>query len=163
MALHIRRQVLPSDRQAVRAMVTATNFFRPHEIDVAEELVSEHLSKGSKSGYEFVFLEEDKHLLGYACYGAIAVTLGSFDLYWIVVHPAHQRHGHGQRLLLEAEQRIRAEQGRQVYIETSSQPLYAATQAFYARAGYRLEATLKDFYDVGDDKLIYVKSLSAPA
>ena len=51
--------------------------------------------------------------------------------------------------------------GRQIYIETSSQPIYQPTQAFYTRAGYVLEATLKDFYAPGDDKLVFVKRLAA--
>jgi ribosomal protein S18 acetylase RimI-like enzyme len=156
---HFRHRVLPSDRHAVRGIVEATGFFRPGEVDVAEELVQEHLSRGEASGYFFAFAERDGRLAGYVCYGPIAVTEGSWDLYWIVVHPDVQRQGLGQALLEEAERLIAAAHGRQIYIETSSQPLYQPTQAFYARCGYRLEATMRDFYAVGDDKLVFVKKL----
>jgi ribosomal protein S18 acetylase RimI-like enzyme len=159
-ALHLRHRVLPSDRQAVRALVEATGFFRANEVDVAEELVRECLSRGEASGYHFLFAERDGQLAGYACYGPIAVTLGSWDLYWIIVHPNFQRQGIGAALLADAEKRICAAQGRQIYIETSSQPLYQPTQSFYARGGYVLEATLKDFYAPGDDKLVFVKRCS---
>lgn len=161
MAQQLRHRVLPSDRHTVRELVEATGFFRPNEVDVAEELVREHLARGDASGYKFVFAERDGKMTGYACYGPIAVTLGCYDLYWIVVHPSFQRQGIGQQLLHDAERLIAHEHGRQIYIETSSQPLYAATQAFYTRSGYVLEATLKDFYAPGDDKLTYVKRLNA--
>ena len=48
---------------------------------------------------------------------------------------------------------------RQVYIETSNREQYAPTRGFYLRCGYRQEALLKDFYAVGDDKVIYGKVL----
>jgi ribosomal protein S18 acetylase RimI-like enzyme len=156
---HFRHRVLPSDRNDVRALVEATGFFRPGEIEVAEELVREHLSRGEASGYYFAFLQRDGRLAGYVCYGPIAVTEGSWDLYWIVVHPDFQRQGMGQMLLEEAERLIAKGSGRQIYIETSSQPLYQPTQAFYHRCGYQLEATLKEFYAPGDDKLVFVKRL----
>jgi ribosomal protein S18 acetylase RimI-like enzyme len=156
---YFRHSVLPSDRHEVRALVEATGFFRPNEVDVAEELVREHLARGEASGYYFAFTERDGRLAGYVCYGPIAVTEGSWDLYWIVVHPDFQRQRLGQALLEEAERLIAAARGRQIYIETSSQPLYRPTQAFYLRCGYQLEATLRDFYAVGDDKLVFVKKL----
>src|SRR5262245_696161 len=101
---HLRHRVLPSDRGAVRELVTATGFFRPGEIEVAEELVREHLARGEESGYHFFFVEREQRLAGYVCYGPITVTEGSWDLYWIVVHPDFQRQGIGQMLLTAAEQ-----------------------------------------------------------
>ena len=35
-------------------------------------------------------------VVGYACYGPIACTVASYDLYWIAVDPQFQRHGIGQ-------------------------------------------------------------------
>ena len=158
---HLRHRVLPSDRNAVRELVKATGYFRENEIEVAEELVRENLARGEESGYHFLFIERDKRLAGYACFGPIAVTVDSWDLYWIVVHPDYQRQGIGTELLTHAERHIGDAGGRQVYIETSSQPLYLPTQAFYRRAGYELEATLRDFYCQGDDKLVFVKRLQS--
>lgn len=158
---HIRHRVLPSDRNAVRELVQATGFFRDNEVDVAEELVRENIARGEASGYYFAFVERDGRLVGYVCYGPISVTIDSWDLYWIVVHPDYQRQGIGGELLTYAERQIADAGGRQVYIETSSQPLYQPTQAFYRRAGYVLEATLRDFYSLGDDKLVFVKRLQS--
>ena len=45
-------------------------------------------------------------------------------------------------------------------IETSSKESYKNTVGFYYSLGYQEIARIKDFYDVGDDKLIFVKRFS---
>jgi ribosomal protein S18 acetylase RimI-like enzyme len=156
-----RLQVNSTDRDAVRQIVTATKFFRSDEIEVAVELVDERLAKGEASGYEFIFAEYDTTLAGYACYGPIACTLGSYDLYWIVVDPKWQRRGIGKCLLDESERRIAAFGGRHIYIETSGRPQYAPTRDFYKRCGYEIAAVLPDFYEPSDDKVIWRKVCEA--
>jgi len=155
----LRCDVTEADRQRVRALVESTGVFNPAEVEVAVELVHEHLAKGPASGYHFVFAERDGQTLGYACYGPIPVTSGSFDLYWIAVDKSCQGQGLGRILLEKAEELVRREGGRRIYIETSSRLAYQATRAFYQRCGYRQEAFLPDFYAPGDDKVIYVKPL----
>jgi GNAT superfamily N-acetyltransferase len=153
----LRYELVPDDRRRVRDLVLSTGFFSPAEIDVAVELVDERLAKGAESGYEFVFAECDSALIGYACYGPIPATQGSYDLYWIVVEKRHQRQGLGHLLLETCEQRICTAGGRRIFVDTSNRSQYAPTHAFYERCGYRREAVLHDFYASGDDKVIYVK------
>jgi D-alanine-D-alanine ligase len=155
--LLFRYAVRPEDRQHVRRIVASTGFFNPAEIEVAVELVEERLTRGPASGYHFVFLERDGEVLGYSCYGPIAGTAASFDLYWIAVDQTNRRRGLGRVLMAETERLIRQAGGRRVYIETSRRAQYAPTRRFYDRSGYRVEAALKDFYGPGDDKAIYVK------
>lgn len=152
-----RDTVVPGDRQAVRRIVESTGFFSPAEVDVAVELVDERLAKGAASGYEFLFAEQDGRVLGYTCYGPIAATAASFDLYWIAIDKHCQNHGLGRRLMEQSEQRIAAAGGRAVYAETSNRPQYTPTRAFYERFGYTRAALLPDFYAPGDDKVVYVK------
>ncbi|MCG3130344.1 MAG: hypothetical protein FLDDKLPJ_01100 [Phycisphaerae bacterium] len=156
-----RCEVLAPDRDAVRRIVASSGFFHDFEIEVAVELVDDRLARGDRSDYRFVLLERAGTVVGYACYGPIACTVGSFDLYWIAVEAAARGAGLGRALLAEAERRIRESGGRNIYIETSSRPLYEPTRAFYERCGYRLEARLSGFYASDDDKLIYVRTLSA--
>ncbi len=154
-----RDEPVPDDVPTVRAIVESTGFFHPPEVDVAVELVTERLNKGAASGYHFVFAMQGGQTVGYACYGEIACTQASYDLYWIAVDRSQQQRGLGRWLLREAERRIAALGGRRVYIETSGRPQYAATRAFYERCDYTLEATLADFYAPGDAKCIYVRAL----
>jgi GNAT superfamily N-acetyltransferase len=157
--MSFRYQVLPEDRNVVRRIVDSTGFFYPDEIDMAVELVEANLEQGTESGYHFVFAHDDGRVNGYTCYGPIACTRGSFDLYWIAVDKTYQQQGLGSDLLKQTEQRIRSLGGHRIYIETSARDLYRPTQRFYEACGYEAEAMLKDFYAPGDSKIIYVKNL----
>jgi D-alanine-D-alanine ligase len=156
-----RYEAHPEDREHVRRIVASTGFFNAAEVEVAVELVHERLTRGAASGYHFVFLEKDGQVLGYACYGPIAGTAVSYDLFWIAVDHAARGQGLGQILMAESERLIGQAGGSRVYIETSHREQYGPTRRFYDRAGYRLEAVLEDFYASGDDKAIYVKVLAA--
>ena len=155
----LRHELMPADAKAVRRLTESTGFFYPYEVDVAEELVSERLSRGDASGYYFVFAEQEGRVVGYTCYGPIACTASSFDFYWIAVNPGFQGKGLGRLLLNETERLIRSAKGERIYVETSQRPLYDSTRAFYERCGYTAESTLGNFYGPGDGKVTYCKVL----
>ncbi|MDX2114805.1 MAG: GNAT family N-acetyltransferase [Planctomycetota bacterium] len=157
-----RTEVRPDDVAAVRDIVESTGFFHAHEVAVACELVEERLSKGEASGYHFLFAHDSLQPapLGYACFGPIACTEGSFDLYWIAVHQRSRGAGMGRLIARRAEEIAAAMGARRMYAETSGRELYAPTRAFYERCGYVAEARLEDFYAPGDAKVIYARSLA---
>ncbi len=154
-----RYDPIPQDVSDIQRIIAATGFFRDDEIDVAVELVEDRLSKKEKSDYCFVFYQDMERLIGYCCYGRIACTTHSWDLYWIAVDPKFQRKGIGRLLLEKAEDLIRNQGGGKIYIETSFTERYATTRFFYEKAGYRQDAVLDDFYAPGDAKVIYCKTL----
>jgi len=159
----LRATVLRGDAEIVRDIVSSTGLFRPDEIAIAVELVEERLRVGPASGYHFLFAEREGRVLGYSCYGPVPLTLQSYDLYWIAVRKECQGSGIGRMLLSRTEAAIAELGGRRVYIETSSKAIYRGTRLFYERSGYRAEATLREFYSPGDNKLIYVKTLKTLA
>jgi D-alanine-D-alanine ligase len=157
--IQFRYDVCTDDRDTVRRLVESTGVFSPIEIDVAVELFDDRFSRGPTSDYQFLFADQGDRTVGYTCYGPIALTAGSFDLYWIAVDRAMHGRKIGQKLLGRTEELVRQLGGRLVYIETSNRHQYAPTRGFYLRCGYQQAALLKDFYAPGDDKVIYVKEL----
>lgn len=156
-AFEFRYEVRPDDREAVRRLVESTGVFSAVEVDVAVELVDDRLNRGPQSDYHFVFADQDGRAVGYTCYGPIALTAASYDLYWIAVDKAMHGRKIGRVLLERTEELIREAGGRQVYAETSNREQYAPTRGFYLRCGYRQEALLANFYAIGDDKVIFAK------
>jgi acetoin utilization deacetylase AcuC-like enzyme/GNAT superfamily N-acetyltransferase len=154
-----RESVREADAPRVRDLVAATGMFTAEEIAIAEELVQERVAKGRASGYEFVLLEEDGVLVGYACYGPIPGSASSHDLYWIAVHPDRQGRGFGQQVMARAEAAMKRAGAQRIYIDTSTSARYAPTRAFYQRSGFTLTAELPDFYHPGDGKAIFSKPL----
>lgn len=166
MSWRFRDDVRAGDPAAVRALATATGFFRPAEIDVAVELVGERLTKGEASGYFFVFASAaddpgDDAPAGYACWGPTPCTVSGTDLYWLIVDPSRQGGGLGRELLRRVAAAARARGGTKLYADTSGMALYAPTRAFYLHLGFREIARLPEFYAPGDDKVVYVKTLDA--
>ncbi len=96
-------------------------------------------------------------VVGYACWGPTPATDRTWDLYWIAVDPTLQGAGIGTILLEEVERRLVGQQARMLVVETSSRSDYALTRAFYARRGYAVAASVRDFYAPGDDRIIFVK------
>ena len=85
------------------------------------------------------------------------MTRGTWDLYWIAVDPARQGRGIGRALLVAVEDAVREQGGRRLLVETAGKAAYARTRAMYLAWGFRQVARLPDFYEEGDDKVIYVK------
>lgn len=160
-AFTFREEATEADRENVRRVLDSTGFFYPHEVAVAVELVEERLQKGCASGYHFVFAEQDGRVVGYTCYGPIACTASSYDLYWIAVESQHRGAGLGRLLMEHTEHLIAKLGGKQIYIETSNREQYKPTRAFYLKCGYREAATLAEFYGPADDKVVYVKHVDA--
>jgi ribosomal protein S18 acetylase RimI-like enzyme len=156
-----RDRVRPEDSEAVRELTAATGFFRDEEVAIAAELVQETLDRGEAAGYHYLFADDATGLAGYACYGAIPLTVASWDLYWIAVRPHGQRAGLGRRLVREVEARVLRAGGTQIFADTSGRAQYLPTRAFYERCGYVVAAELEDFYAPGDTKVVYVRRLGA--
>jgi GNAT superfamily N-acetyltransferase len=157
--IKLRTNVLKEDIDNVREIVKSTGFFRDDEIEVAAGLAAEVVENGKEAGYEFVFVELDNKTVAYVCFGLIPCTLVSYDLYWIACHQEYRNKGLGKILLKKCEEAVALLGGKGIYIETSNKEKYEPTRHFYLRNDYVLMHTYPDFYDTGDDKVVYVKFL----
>jgi GNAT superfamily N-acetyltransferase len=156
----VRDVTAAGDVEAVSRLVKATGLFSEEEADTVREMVEARLAHGAGSGYRFILADHDG-LMGFACYGRIPLTRSSYDLYWIAVAPGAQRKGLGRRLLGLVEHAAIALGGDALYGDTSGRAQYETTRAFYRACGYGEAARLVDFYAPGDDKIVFVKRLTA--
>ena len=151
------RKSTAADTAAVMDIIRRTKFFRPVEETIAQEVLDDAVTDAS---YQSYVIEADGRVAGWICFGATPCTLGTFDIYWIAVDPDVQHGGLGSALLTFAEQRIAAQDGRLMIIETSGSEMYRPTQRFYEKNGYRLAASVNDFYAPNDSKLIFTKPVA---
>lgn len=173
----------PEHRGQVSELLIATAAFSSEEVEVALELFDETyprcrpersarpraerrerpaFANDEMADYEFLgAFDVGDQLLGYACFGPTPSTDGTWDLYWLAVHPAAQGRGAGRALVREVEQILVARQGRLLAVETSSRESYAHSREFYARCGYTEAARVRDFYAPADDRIILTTRLMA--
>ncbi len=154
----IYRDLRQSDRAAISAFLKRIPEFAPDELPVAEEVLEASL-KGPESGYYTIVAERGGNPVGYACYGNTPLSKGNWEIYWAAVDPSEQGQGIGQELMLRCETAIKERGGWQITLETSSTPQYDRTRQFHMKCGYTEIARIPDFYDRGDDLVIYYKKL----
>ena len=154
------RPMARSDKSFVMELIAATDFFRPEEVEVAEELIDIYLTHPDQKDYDVVVIESDEHeVAGYLTWGGTAMAVGTYDLYWMAVSPHHQGKGYGRQLVAWLEARVKELGGRLIIIETSSSPKYEPTRGFYLGLKYREIARIPDYYQDGDDRVIYIKRM----
>lgn len=155
------REMRKEDRESVQKILIETKKFTQEEIDVAMETIDIYLNNRSQKDY-FIFsaVLEDNSIAGFINFGPVPITEGTYDIYWVAVDPACQGRGMGTVLVSFVEEKVKAMEGYMICIETSSTEKYLPTQKFYEKLGYILESRIRDFYRIGDDRMIYVKRLN---
>jgi GNAT superfamily N-acetyltransferase len=150
----------PTDVSGIERVTRDSGFFSEEEVAIAQELAQAALTQGDASGYLVLVALQANRVIGFSCFGPIPATLGSYDVYWIVVDPSLQRQGIGKALLAQSESIAKQHGARRMYIDTASREQYVPTHRFYERAGYERAAFLPDFYSPGDGKLIFARALA---
>ena len=153
------RELRPDDRPAIAGILESSGVFHAAEVAVGLELVEESLNPGPSTDYVWFLAERDGRVVGFACYGPVPLTEGTYDLYWIAVHPDAQGSGVASKLDDAVVEAVRGIGGRWLLAETSSTGPYAAARGFYERRGYCLLGRIEDFYRLGDDRLTFGKRL----
>ena len=152
------RPMEKKDRETVLKLIHETGMFTQEEEQVAIELIDTYLTQPDQKDYSIDVADNDTGTAeGYVCYGPAPMTKGAVDLYWIAVHPGRHKQGFGKALIMHVEEHSRRNQERLILIETSSREKYAPTRQFYLRLGYQETARIKDYYQPGDDLIIYCK------
>lgn len=103
---------------------------------------------------------DDGEPVGVAYVAPERMTQGTWNLYLIAVRADRQGRGHGAMILDHVERTLAAEGQHVLLVETSGLPAFERTRAFYIRLGYDEEARIRDFYQAGEDKVVFWKRLS---
>lgn len=152
------RKFVVRDLDAVREILVKSGVFSAEEIIVALEVIEVYLENPKQRDYDlYTAVDDQERIVGYLCVGPAPISFGTFDLHWIVVHPDSQGRGIGRDLLLFAEGVVKSKGGRLVVAETSSLPRYEKARRFYESNHYNVLAHIKEYYNVGDDLIIYGK------
>lgn len=88
------------------------------------------------------------------------LTNGTYNLYLIAVHKEYQGKGIGAELMQHIERLLKNNGKRILLVETSGLPGFDLTRKFYDKCNYHREAIIRDFYNTGEDKIIFWKKLN---
>ena len=148
------RPVTPDDTDALKSVIDASGLFPAEMLD---DMIAGYLSGDVAA--EFWLTIDAGGPLAIAYYVPERMTQGTWNLLLIAVYPDHQGQGHGAALLRHIEQALAARGERLLLVETSGLPGFERTRAFYRKCGYDQEARIRDFYQAGEDKIVFRKML----
>ena len=153
------RPTTTDDTAAILALAVSSGLFPSEATDeVAAVLVG---SLSGENGPDHVWVtDDDGGPVGVAYYAPERMTEGTWNLYMLAIHPDRQRQGRGAALVRHVEEALAARGARLLLIETSGLGSFERTRAFYRALGYDEEARIRDFYQPGDDKVVFRKALA---
>lgn len=149
------RPVTPDDIPAIKATIDANDLFPS---DMLDDMISDYFNNENSKDLWFTY-EDDKPVAIAYC-APEKMTEGTWNLYLIAVHPHYQGEGRGTSMLHYLEETLATRGERILIVETSGLPDFERTRAFYRQRGYDREAQIREFYQAGEDKIIFRKSLT---
>ncbi|MEL6751292.1 MAG: GNAT family N-acetyltransferase [Pseudomonadota bacterium] len=151
----IVRPITHSDLDALRTVAHETGLFPP---DMVVDFTADTLS--STEGAPLWLVAEYQSAVCGLCYAAPEMLTESvWNMLALGVRPANQRDGLGGALVAQLEADLRDAGARMLIVDTSSTDDFLGARNFYAGNGYHEEARIRDYWDVGDDKVTFRKVL----
>jgi ribosomal protein S18 acetylase RimI-like enzyme len=148
------RPVTSRDMPALKGIIDATGLFPPEMLD---DMTAGFLA--GSGGEELWLTLDDRGPVALAYVVPERLTQGTWNVLLIAVHPDRQNQGLGAALLRHIEQALIPKGGRILLVETSGLPAFERTRRFYLRCGYDEEARIRDFYQAGEDKIVFRRAL----
>lgn len=150
------RKVQPQDILGLKEVLDSSELFPSEYLD---DMISDYFNNKDTTDIWFTFIDNDRPVaLGYCV--PEKLTNGTYNLYAIAVRKELQGQGFGQKMMGFIEKLLTDNGNRILIVETSSIDQYALTRKFYNKLGYRQEAIIKDFWNDGEDKVIFLKKLN---
>ncbi len=148
------RAMARADLHAIARVLDDTGLF---PAEMLAEMAEPWLA--GQAPHHWLVAEREGEVIGFGYCEPERMTIGTFNLLAIAVRPELQGQGVGTAIIAALESRLGQSGGRVLIVETSSLPDYAATRAFYDGLGFAREARIRDFYDTGEDKILFWKQI----
>ena len=148
------RAVRREDAIALKALIDATGLFPGEMLDA---MLAPYFNAEATGDVWLTY--DDGAPVAVAYHAPERMTSGTRNLLLIAVHPNRQGRGVGAALMAHVEAQLAASGERVLLVETSGLPEFTRTRRFYANLGYGEEARIREFYQAGEDKIVFRKAL----
>ena len=148
------RGVRPEDVASLKALIDATGLFPSEMLD---GMIAPYFASDAAEDVWLTY--DDGAPVAVAYHTPERMTSGTRNLLLIAVHPNRQGGGVGAALMAHVEAELAASGERILLVETSGLPEFTRTRRFYANLGYGEEARIREFYQAGEDKIVFRKDL----
>lgn len=153
------RPVKLSDIDGLKSVLDSCGLFPSEYLD---SMISDYFNNAETEEIWFTYIHNNQPIaIGYCV--PEALTNGTYNLRAIGVSQQSQRNGIAREMMEYLEQIIAKKGGRVLIVETSSDDAQIAARHFYNKIGYTEVAVIKDFWNEGEDKIVFWKKLTQQA
>ena len=150
------RKVEKVDIPELKKVLDSSELFPSYLLD---DMISDYLSNEKSRDIWFTTINQGKPIsIGYCA--PERLTEGTYNLYAIAVHKSKQGNGIGKKMMEYIESELRKNGNRILIVETSGKPEFELTREFYIKCDYKQQAVIPEFYEKGDDKVVFWKKLT---
>lgn len=152
----------PADAPTVVSLAVASELFGPDDAVIVETMMADYFAREHNSGHACAIDIDDisGEPLAVAYWEPAKATDRTWYLTMIGVRSDRHRQGRGAALLQHVEHQLRADGQRLLLVETSSTPVFDRARSFYRSRGYDQEARVRDYYEPGDDMILFRKDIT---
>ena len=150
------RKVEKTDIPDLKKVLDSSELFPSYLLD---DMISDYLNNEKSTDIWFTTIDQGKPIsIGYCA--PERLTEGTYNLYAIAVHKNQQGNGIGKSMMQYLENELRKSGNRILIVETSGKPEFELTREFYIKCDYIKQAVIPEFYEEGDDKVVFWKKLT---
>ena len=149
------RRTSPEDHEGIVQLAIASGLFDADQTDLLVDMLH-----NPEEDHIWITDWEKSQVVGSAFVAPEKMTYGTWNLYWIAVHPSRQQQGRGTAILRYIESMLRDCGERILLVETEGTSEFDYVREFYRKNGFEAEARIRDFYNACVDKVVFRKQLA---
>jgi ribosomal protein S18 acetylase RimI-like enzyme len=139
----------------LKKVVDSSGLFPSEYLD---DMIFDYLNNADTQDIWFTYIDDNTPTaIGYCV--PEKLTNGTYNLLAIGVSQNSQRNGVATEMMSYIEQQLKQKDGRILIVETSSDDAQIGARKFYEKIGYTQMAVIKDFWNDGEDKIVFWKKL----
>lgn len=149
------RVVQTNDIDGLKKVCDSSGLFPSEYLD---DMIADYLNNSETQDIWFTYIDDNKPVaIGYCV--PEKFTNGTYNLLAIGVLQNTQRKGIASEMMNYIEQTVKSKQGRILIVETSNDEAQIGARKLYEKLGYTKEAIIRDFWNDGEDKIVFWKKL----
>lgn len=149
------RPVTHEDIDGLKAVLDSCGLF---PFEYLDEMISGYFNNSDSQDIWFTCIDNELPVaIGYCV--PEKLTNGTYNLLAIGVSENFQRKGIANEMMNYIERQLKSKGGRILIVETSSDDAQIGARKLYQKIGYTREAVIRDFWNDGEDKIVFWKKL----
>ncbi|GGD79643.1 GNAT family N-acetyltransferase [Emticicia aquatilis] len=149
------RAATSADIDGLKKVADSSGLFPSEYLD---KMIFDYFNNSNTEDIWFTCVDDNKIVaLGYCV--PEKFTNGTYNLLAIGVAEASQRKGIASKMMEYIEQLLKNKEARILIVETSTDDAQIGARKFYKQIGYTQEAIIRDFWNDGEDKIVFWKKL----